>query len=84
MSCRGQDQLNNNHGEVLVLQQAADIIAEEKDEFLRRHGIASLHMSTISRWMHAVGFQYKSQEKQYFGDGHEHPETLAWYSRPIY
>ena len=51
--------LNNNLSEVMVLQQPVDSITnEEKDEFLRRHGITtSLHMSTIPRCMHAVGFR---------------------------
>ena len=43
---------------------------------------ATLSITTISRWMHAVGFRYKKREKHYFVDGHERPETIAY--RPIF
>ena len=54
-----------------------DIVA-----FLSSHGQTTLSITTISRWMHAVGFRYKKREKHYFVDGHERPETIAY--RPIF
>ena len=55
-----------------------DIVA-----FLSSHGQTTLSITTISRWMHAVGFRYKKCEKHYFVDGHERPETIV-FSRPIF
>jgi hypothetical protein len=48
-----------------------------KDIFLQTYGLRTLGITTIARWMYAVGFRYKKREKHYFVDGHERPETLA-------
>ena len=50
----------------------------KKDLFLRVYGLRKLGITTIAKWMHAVGFQYKKREKHYFVDGHEKLETLAY------
>ena len=43
------------------------------------YGLTTLSITTLSRWMHAVGFRYyKKREKHYFVDGHERPETIAY------
>ncbi len=48
-----------------------------KDVFLQTYGLQTWGITTIARWVHAVGFWYKKREKHYFVDGHERPETLA-------
>ncbi|KAI2509347.1 hypothetical protein MHU86_5100 [Fragilaria crotonensis] len=53
-----------------------------KDLFLQRYGLKTLGITTIARWMYAVGFRFKKREKHYFVDGHERPETLAY--RPVF
>jgi hypothetical protein len=53
-----------------------------KDSFLQRYGLKTLGITTIARWMYAVGFRFKKREKHYFVDGHERPETLAY--RPVF
>ena len=49
-----------------------------KDVFLQTYGLQTFGITTIARWMHAVGFRNKKREKHYFVDGHERPETLAY------
>lgn len=51
-------------------------------EYLQVYRLSKVSMSTIVRWMQAVGFRYKNRQKHYFVDGHERPETLAY--RPVY
>jgi len=63
-------------------QQLTTISQETKDAFLETYGLSKVTMSTILRWMHAVGFRYKSRQKHYFVDGHEEPETIAY--RPLF
>ena len=53
-----------------------------KDVFLQTYGLRTLGITTIARWMHAVGFPYKKRDKHNFVDGHERPETLAY--RPVF
>ena len=53
-----------------------------KDFFLETYRLRTLGITTIARWMYAVGFRYKKREKHYFVDGHERPETLAY--RPVF
>jgi hypothetical protein len=53
-----------------------------KDSFLQRHGLKTLGITTIARWMYAVGFRFKKREEHYFVDGHERPETLVY--RPVF
>lgn len=57
-------------------------INSPKDLFLQSYGLKKLGITTIAKWMHAVGFRYKKREKHYFVDGHERPETLAY--RPVF
>ena len=54
----------------------------QKDSFLQRYGLKTLGITTIARWMYAVGFRFKKREKHYSVDGHERPETLAY--RPVF
>jgi hypothetical protein len=51
-------------------------------EYLRPYRLTKISVSTVLRWMHAVGFNYQNRQKHYFVDGHERPETLKY--RPIY
>jgi hypothetical protein len=58
------------------------ISPERLEEFLKSYQLTSLSLSTVLRWMHAVGFKYMNRQKHYYVDGHERPETLKY--RPIY
>ena len=78
---------NNAPTPNLVLDINADDCIEitpstQKDLFLQRYGLKTLGITTIARWMYAVGFRFKKREKHYFVDGHERPETLAY--RPVF
>ena len=57
-------------------------ISTPKELFLQVYGLQKLGITTIAKWMHAVGFRYKKREKHYFVDGHERPETLAY--QPVF
>ena len=57
-------------------------ISTPKDLFLQIYGLHKLGITTIAKWMHAVGFRYKKRKKHYFVDGHERSETLAY--RPVF
>ena len=57
-------------------------IRTPKDLFLQIYGLQKLGITTIAKWMHAVGFRYKKRKKHYFVDGHERSETLAY--RPVF
>ena len=57
--------------------------SQNTKDFLKSYGLHKVSMSTVLRWMHTVGFRYKTRSnKHYFVDGHEKPETLAY--RPVF
>jgi hypothetical protein len=64
-------------------QQEVDIshptgtVGTPKEVFLRMYGLRTLGITTIARWMYAVGFRFKKRGKHYFVDGHEGPEKLT-------
>ena len=51
---------------------------EEKKEELGKYGLTSLSISTIYRWMRALGFKYETRKKYYFVDGHEKEGTIKY------
>jgi hypothetical protein len=58
------------------------VMLSTRTAFLQSYGLSTISIATIARWMHACGFRYKKQEKHYFVDGHEQPETLKY--RPAF
>ena len=57
---------------------------EENDKiiasFLNAHGLATLSMTTVWRWMHLLGFSYDARRKSFYVDGHERDDVVAYRS----
>jgi hypothetical protein len=57
---------------------------EENDKiiasFLNAHGLATLSMTTVWRWMHLLGFSYDARRKKFYVDGHERDDVVAYRS----
>ena len=45
---------------------------------LGKYGLTKIFPSTCYNWLRQLGFQYCTQKKGYFVDGHEKPATVAY------
>jgi hypothetical protein len=62
---------------------APAIMQTPNNVFLQTYGFRTLGMTTIARWMYAVGFQCKQRGKHYFVDGHKRPKKTRAY-QPVF
>ena len=44
--------------------------------FLNAHGLKTLSMHTVWRWMHLLGFKHDSRKKSFYVDGHERDDVV--------
>ena len=50
----------------------------DKKELLGQYGLKLLSISTVYRWMKALGFKYEVRKKGFYVDGHEKAATLEY------
>jgi hypothetical protein len=49
-----------------------------KKELFEQYGLKKLCISTVYRWMRALGFKFEVHKKGFYVDGHEKPATLHY------
>ncbi len=52
--------------------------AEVVRQILKPYRLTCLSISTVTRWMQALGFKYEIRKKGYYVDGHEKPSTIEY------
>jgi len=55
--------------------------AEVVRQVLKPYRLTCLSISTVSRWLNALGFKYEVRKKGYYVDGHEKPSTIEYRKR---
>ena len=53
-----------------------EIQSISKDELLAHYGYTKLSVSTVLRWMNALGMRYSERKKKYYVDGHERDDVV--------
>ena len=64
--------------ERLVNQWESDEEFITPEMFLKEHGLVSVSMTTVWRWMHDLGFSYDTRRKSFYVDGHEREDVVAY------
>ena len=49
-----------------------------EDDLKREHGLESLTISTVNKWMNKLGFKYGSRKKCYYVDNHDSEENIKY------
>jgi hypothetical protein len=70
---RGATQEIEGDKEVLPPPGTLEDLSRETKDDRQSYGLSKASMTTVLRWMHAVGFRYENRSKHYFVDGHEKP-----------
>jgi hypothetical protein len=48
------------------------------EQFLETHGLSTVGLTTVWRWMHDLGFSYDMRKKSFYVDGHERSDVVAY------
>ena len=46
--------------------------------FLETHGLSTVGLTTVWRWIHTLGFSYDMRKKSVYVDGHERSDVVAY------
>ncbi|KAI2505686.1 hypothetical protein MHU86_8745 [Fragilaria crotonensis] len=55
-----------------------DIGNKVLDSFLKQHGLKTLSITTVWRWIRLLGFSYDARRKSFYVDGHERDDVVAY------
>lgn len=48
------------------------------DVFLKDHGLVTVGLTAAWRWIHDLGFSYDMRKKNFYVDGHERDDVVAY------
>jgi hypothetical protein len=67
-----------NLSDFVMEEDSNNITQENIKKFLKEYGLSKVCLSTVTRWMHKLGFRYQGRKKTYYVDTHEKEETVKY------
>ena len=47
-------------------------------ELFKMYQLRSISLTTVTNWMHRLGFKYRPRQKSYYVDNHERPDIVMY------
>ena len=68
----------NNEKNYYDSKKIDEIVAASKSALLKYYGLSTLCVSTVYRWMKALGMKYCPRKKNFYVDGHERKDVVKY------